>query len=83
MGKLEKAEEYILKAMEQIQDDPIIHEHLGDIRAKKGEINSAIEAYLRCIELGAENKELIQKRIDNLYNLQKKSGEMPVVDESQ
>ncbi len=83
MGKLEKAEEYILKAMEQIQDDPIIHEHLGDIRAKKEEINSAIEAYLRCIELGTENTELIQKRIDNLYNLQKKSGEMPVVDESQ
>jgi len=83
MGKLEKAEEYILKAMEQIQDDPIIHEHLGDIRAKKGERNSAIEAYLKCIELDAENKELIQKRIDNLYNLQKKSGEVPVIDESQ
>jgi len=83
MGNLEKAEKYILEAMQYIQEDPIIYEHLGDIRAKKGDSQRAIEAYLKSIELGAENKDVLQQRIDNLYNLRKKTGDTPVVDESQ
>ncbi len=71
MGDLDKAEQFILKALEQIDDDPIVHSHLGDIRAKKGQIDGAVEAYQRSIELGADDKEALQKKIDTILKSRK------------
>jgi hypothetical protein len=39
---LEKAEDQIRKALEKLDNDPTVHDHLGDIYAKEGKIREAI-----------------------------------------
>ncbi len=79
LGDYDQAEKYIRKAMTIIDDDPIIYEHLGDILARKEQMRDALDAYKKCLELGAENGERIQTKIDLLQmnNNQEDSDTVP------
>ncbi len=74
LDKLDKAEKFILEALEQIDDDPVIYSHLGDILAKKGNTIEAIQAFKKSIELDSEEKDLLEKKIKILQEKQ----ELPV-----
>lgn len=82
MGDLEKAGEYIIKAIKQIDDDPIIYSHLGDILAKKGDTRNAIGAYKKSIEMGSEEKDILTNKINKLQKSLEKTIDTPVVNEN-
>ncbi|MBD3347456.1 MAG: tetratricopeptide repeat protein [Chitinivibrionales bacterium] len=65
-GHYDKALKYITKALEYIDDDPVIYEHLADIHAKRNEYRKALESYRECLELNPEEVEKIQKKIEEL-----------------
>jgi len=41
-GELDKAEEYLKSAIERFSKDPTVHDHLGDVYAKQGNLKDAI-----------------------------------------
>ncbi|MBD3419955.1 MAG: tetratricopeptide repeat protein [Chitinivibrionales bacterium] len=59
---------FISKALEHIEDDPIIWEHLGEIYEKKGSLREALHAFRKSYELGPEAPHKIQSRILQLEN---------------
>lgn len=84
MGDLRNAEKYILEAIKQINDDPVIYSHLGDILAKKGDRKNAINAFKKSIELGSEEKDLLTEKIKKLQKSLKKSVDTtPVLNDNQ
>jgi tetratricopeptide (TPR) repeat protein len=61
LGELREAEIQIKRALEVTGDDPIIHEHLGDIYNASGETQKAIEAWEQALELDQDNEKLREK----------------------
>lgn len=63
-----KALEYLLKASEKIDDDPILFEHLGDINLVLGDDEEALKNYRSSLEIKEDKKirakmeKLLQKR---------------------
>lgn len=66
LGQYDSAETYINRALEKINDDPILYHHLGDILMKQEKYGSALPAYRKSIELGSENAQIIRKKIIDL-----------------
>jgi tetratricopeptide (TPR) repeat protein len=62
MGDNEQAEMYIRKAVEEIDDDPIVL----DILARKGDVAGALDAWEKSLELGAEDRKAILGKIEKL-----------------
>jgi tetratricopeptide (TPR) repeat protein len=56
MGSLDTAYLYIVKALERINDDPVVYSHYGDILAKKGEFSGALAAYRKGLGLALPDK---------------------------
>lgn len=56
MGDTQKAYDYILKALEHIDDDPVVFEHLGDILVQKQDLRGALEAYRKSLVLEPEDR---------------------------
>jgi tetratricopeptide (TPR) repeat protein len=67
-GDYANAHIYLLKALLHIDDDPVIYAHLGDVMAARGNIDDAVKAYRRSIELGSEEREHLESRIEDLLN---------------
>lgn len=65
-GQYKEAKEYIQKAILQIESDPIVFEHLGDILLKLNEIENAKEAYNKSLELDPPNISVIKEKIKKL-----------------
>ncbi|MFO8031720.1 MAG: tetratricopeptide repeat protein [Desulfohalobiaceae bacterium] len=65
-GNLEQAWEHIQKAVEQVQDDPIIWEHYGDIAAELNKQEQAREAYQKSLELDPKNARELEDKLDSL-----------------
>ena len=65
----EKALEYLLRAQGMVPDDPVIHEHLGDIYVELGRHDEAIENYSRSLQFKEEKK--VRQKMEKL--LQKKN----------
>jgi tetratricopeptide (TPR) repeat protein len=61
LGELREAEIQIKKALEATGDDPIIHEHLGDIYQALGETEKAQEAWEQALQLDQHNEKLREK----------------------
>ncbi len=61
LGQLDQAEEKIRKALEFLETDAVIHEHLGDILQAKGRGQEAMEYWERALELDPDNEGLRQK----------------------
>jgi len=50
LGRLDQAEEYLVKALERLSRDPTIHDHLGDVYYKTGRLPLAEKAWERARE---------------------------------
>jgi tetratricopeptide (TPR) repeat protein len=56
-GKLDLAEQYLTDATKLLPRDATVHEHLGDVLAKRGEYNRALSVYRMALTLGPEPKD--------------------------
>lgn len=56
-GKLDLAEKYLTDATKLLPRDATVHEHLGDVLAKRGEYNRALSVYRNALTLGPEPKD--------------------------
>lgn len=66
LGDLDRARHFILKALDKIDDDPIVHAHLGYILADSGDPQGAVKAFRRSIELGAEDGDALGEKIEEI-----------------
>ena len=66
LGSIDKANEYILKAVVRIHNDAVVFEHLGDILTKRNDREGAITAYKRSLEYNPDNDDIIRKKIIEL-----------------
>ena len=68
LGKLELAEKYLTDATRLLPRDATVHEHLGDVLAKRGEAARALESYRTALtlELEAKDEEKIRSKIAEL-----------------
>ncbi len=64
--RLDKAWETINQAVEQVKDDPVIWEHLGDIAHGLKKREKARKAYKRALELETGDTNRVQKKLENL-----------------
>ena len=56
-GKLDLAEKYLTDATKLLPRDATVHEHLGDVLAKRGDYNRALVVYRNALALGPEPKD--------------------------
>jgi tetratricopeptide (TPR) repeat protein len=66
LGRLEQAEGYLLQATRGTRIDPTILDHLGDVRAARGEREGALEAYRGALQHSPERPEEIRRKIRKL-----------------
>jgi tetratricopeptide (TPR) repeat protein len=60
-GEFTKSLEYFTKAIDKNGSEPLIIEHLGDVHAKLGKLESAVLFWKKAFEKGGKNKVLEQK----------------------
>lgn len=56
-GKLDLAEKYLNNAAQILPRDATVHEHLGDVLAKRGDTNRALSLYRVALTLDPESKD--------------------------
>ncbi|MBV9493296.1 MAG: tetratricopeptide repeat protein [Acidobacteria bacterium] len=56
-GKLDLAEKYLADATRLLPRDATVHEHLGDVFAKRGDLTRALTAYRAALDLDPEKKD--------------------------
>jgi Flp pilus assembly protein TadD len=56
-GKLDLAEKFLADAAQIMPRDATIHEHLGDVVAKRGDTNRALSLYRTALNLEPESKD--------------------------
>ena len=61
-GKLELAEKYLTDATRLLPRDATVHEHLGDVFAKQGNLTRALDLYRVALKLEPESKDEAQLR---------------------
>ncbi|MFP5245861.1 MAG: tetratricopeptide repeat protein, partial [Thermoanaerobaculia bacterium] len=62
LGKLDLAEKYLTDATRLLPRDATVHEHLGDVLAKRGDMQRALELYRTAIDLDPESKDVEKLR---------------------
>jgi len=72
LGKLDLAEKYLTDATRLLPNDPTVHEHLGDVLAKRGNNAKALESYKTALNLDPEAKELESLR-SKIAEIERKS----------
>lgn len=61
-GKLDLAEKYLLDATHLLPHDATVHEHLGDVFAKRGDLMRALTTYRHALTLEPEQKDELKIR---------------------
>lgn len=62
LGKLDLAEKYLTDATHLLPRDPTVHEHLGDVLAKRGDMQRALALYRTAVDLDPEAKDVDKLR---------------------
>jgi tetratricopeptide (TPR) repeat protein len=62
-GEYDRAIETQVKAISQISDDPVMHEHMGDMLWKKDDKSRARDSWQKALELKHDNPGLIKRKI--------------------
>jgi predicted Zn-dependent protease len=62
-GKLDLAEKYLTDATRLLPRDATVHEHLGDVFAKRGDLTRALTAYRAALDLEPEKKDEEKLRV--------------------
>ncbi|MBW3672054.1 MAG: tetratricopeptide repeat protein, partial [Acidobacteria bacterium] len=66
LGQYDLAEKHLLDAANLIPDDPTIQEHLGDLFARIGHLERAMDRYRQALELDPEDEELLRRKMREL-----------------
>ncbi len=61
-GKLDLAEKYLTDATRLLPRDATVHEHLGDVLAKRGDMQRALQLYRTAVDLDPESKDVDKLR---------------------
>src|SRR5947209_20444526 len=61
-GKLDLAEKYLTDATRLLPRDATVHEHLGDVFAKRGDANRVLTMYRAAMKIDQDSKELDKNR---------------------
>jgi len=61
LGRYKEALETLLAALREMPDDPVIHEHLGDLHVALGEPDKARSYYRKALDIEPDNVPLQQK----------------------
>ena len=61
LGRLEEAEMQLRRAVETMNTDPIVHEHLGDVLSAKGDAGKARQEWQEALRLDPDNQNLKKK----------------------
>jgi len=62
LGKLDLAEKYLTDATRLLPRDATVHEHLGDVVAKRGDVPRALQLYRTALDLDPESKDVSKLR---------------------
>lgn len=62
LGQLDLAEKYLTDATRLLPRDPTVHEHLGDVLAKRGDMQRALKLYRTAVDLDPESKDVDKLR---------------------
>jgi tetratricopeptide (TPR) repeat protein len=62
LGQLDLAEKYLTDATRLLPHDPTVHEHLGDVLAKRGDMQRALQLYRTAVDLDPESKDVAKLR---------------------
>lgn len=75
LGNLELAEKYLTDAANLLPRDATVHEHLGDVLAKRGDMERALRSYRTALELDpeAKEKETLRSKIAQIEGADKTS----------
>lgn len=67
LNQLDLAEDNLRMAAEKLTDNPVVHDHLGDLCFKQGKFKEAIEHWQQALQLKNYeiDPDLIQKKIDD------------------
>ncbi len=65
LGRLDLAEKHLKVAAEHDPEDPTIHEHLGDLAHKQGNLGKAVAEWEKALELKHETPEKIKEKLKN------------------
>jgi tetratricopeptide (TPR) repeat protein len=63
LGKLDLAEKHLKVAAEHDPEDPTIHEHLGDLAEKQGNVAKAVAEWEKAIELKHEEPDKVREKL--------------------
>jgi Tfp pilus assembly protein PilF len=87
LGELDKAEQYLRSAIERFSKDPTVHDHLGDVFAKQGNLKDAITQWEKSLqewentsptESDAAEIAKVQKKLENAkVRLAREGGAKP------
>ena len=66
LGRLEKAQTYLVSAKQREPDDPTIEEHLGDLSERQGDVASAIAHWERALALKHEEPDKVRQKLARL-----------------
>lgn len=69
MGDYEEAHEYMKKALSQMDEDPTLFSHMGDILFELKQYSSAVEAYRKSLQLESPQAERIRNKLNEVENL--------------
>ena len=66
-GDMDSAEKYLVPAAEKLPNNAVIQDHMGDLFAKRGRWQDAINAWMRALggEGGDLSRTVVQKKIDD------------------
>ena len=62
-GAAQEGADTILEALKRVPQDPVIHEHLGDIYLSLGKKNKAAEAFQKALEFEHSEPDKIQEKL--------------------
>jgi tetratricopeptide (TPR) repeat protein len=62
LGQLDLAEKFLTDATRLLPRDPTVHEHLGDVLAKRGDMQRALKLYHTAVDLDPESKDVDKLR---------------------
>jgi predicted Zn-dependent protease len=62
LGQLDLAEKFLTDATRLLPRDPTVHEHLGDVLAKRGDMQRALQVYRTAVDLDPDSKDVAKLR---------------------
>jgi predicted Zn-dependent protease len=76
LGRLDLAEKYLIDASALMPRDPTILEHLGDLFARRGDLDRALESYRKALTLEPDPKEE-EKLRGKIAELERQTSPLP------